>query len=92
MIPLFLYPLFIIGSIVLGIYFAIYGKKDEKIKGKIPDNCIGIGNSGMMCPSVFDPVIGCDNRLYSNFCEASSAGITSTTPLGDRDGSKFERG
>lgn len=33
----------------------------------------------MLCPDVYDPVCGCDNRNYSNPCQAEKAGIKKWT-------------
>lgn len=32
-----------------------------------------------LCPDVYDPVCGCDNRNYSNACQAQKAGIKKWT-------------
>ena len=32
-----------------------------------------------LCPDLYDPVCGCDNRNYSNACQAEKAGIKKWT-------------
>ena len=34
-------------------------------------------NPEVNCTEVYDPVIGCDDKMYSNACVAQAAGVTS---------------
>ena len=33
-----------------------------------------------LCPEIYQPVKGCDNKKYSNSCKAEAAGLLSWTP------------
>ena len=45
------------------------------------DNCIDESkiNLNAVCIEIYDPVCGCDDKTYPNFCYAESAGVTSFT-------------
>lgn len=32
-------------------------------------------NPDAVCPEIFDPVLGCDEKVYSNSCEAEKNGV-----------------
>lgn len=38
--------------------------------------CQETANGGRICPAVFDPVCGCNEKTYGNSCEAEGFGIT----------------
>jgi hypothetical protein len=42
-------------------------------------DCQETANSGALCPAVFAPVCGCNNKTYGNSCEAEAFGITNYT-------------
>lgn len=46
------------------------------------DNCIDASqmNPNATCPTVYEPVCGCNNVTYVNECAADAAGVMSTTP------------
>ena len=33
------------------------------------------------CPEIFDPVLGCDEQIYSNSCEAEKNGVRFWTEI-----------
>ena len=47
-------------------------KKYVLMKAKNPD---------VACPEVFDPVLGCDEQIYSNSCEAEKNGVRFWTEI-----------
>lgn len=40
-------------------------------------NCIEKPKEGCGCLALYDPVCGCNNKTYSNPCDAECAGISS---------------
>ena len=41
--------------------------------------CVGIAKADCMCTMQYQPVCGCDGKVYGNACMAACAGITSWT-------------
>jgi Kazal-type serine protease inhibitor domain len=51
---------------------------DVEYCAKEPEDCDGDGsclNRPVVCPDIWDPVCGCDERTYSNLCFAAMAGV-----------------
>jgi hypothetical protein len=42
-------------------------------------DCQEKANSGKICTADFTPVCGCNNKTYSNACNAEAVGITNYT-------------
>lgn len=42
--------------------------------------CLENKKEDCVCIQVYEPVCGCNNKTYSNACEAKCAGITQYTP------------
>ena len=38
-------------------------------------------NPDAACPEIFDPVLGCDEKIYSNSCEAEKNGVRFWTEI-----------
>ena len=38
-------------------------------------------NPDAACPEIFDPVLGCDEQIYSNSCEAEKNGVRFWTEI-----------
>tara|TARA_B100000902_G_scaffold321661_1_gene314672 strand:+ start:141 stop:311 length:171 start_codon:yes stop_codon:yes gene_type:complete len=38
-------------------------------------------NPDAVCPEIFDPVLGCDEKIYSNSCEAEKNGVRFWTEI-----------
>ena len=38
-------------------------------------------NPDAICPEIFDPVLGCDEQIYSNSCEAEKNGVRFWTEI-----------
>jgi len=38
-------------------------------------------NPDAACPEIFDPVLGCDEQIYSNSCEAEKNGVRLWTEI-----------
>lgn len=49
-------------------------------KKRTPENCREVIKSDCICPTVVDPVCGCNNVTYGNSCEAECHGIDDYTP------------
>ena len=60
-------------------YKSLQLQKDDSITGDsiTGDSCIGEKKYHVGCPAVFEPVLGCDNKVYSNSCYAMVEGIKS---------------
>lgn len=42
---------------------------------KAQKDCVGQPQKDMMCAEIYKPVCGCDNKTYSNECDAKRAGV-----------------
>ena len=43
------------------------------------EQCTEKPRGNIMCTTQYDPVCGCNNKTYSNACEAEAVGITNYT-------------
>ncbi len=58
-------------SIILTV-FLLMSCEDAKEEICIDESKI---NPDAVCPEIFDPVLGCDEKIYSNSCEAEKNGV-----------------
>lgn len=65
--------LYITGLLFVVVLFAQCNKK------RTADNCTENLKSDCICPTVYEPVCGCNNVTYGNSCEAECHGITDYT-------------
>ena len=68
---IFLTPLIFITLSCKGLYFF---KSDDEIS----EDCIDESkiNDQVACIEIYDPVCGCDDKTYPNYCYAEREGIT----------------
>ncbi|MAQ72099.1 MAG: kazal domain protein [Candidatus Marinimicrobia bacterium] len=57
----------------LTIVLFLFGCEDIIEKNCIDESSI---DPNILCPEVWDPVVGCDEQIYSNSCEAEKNGVT----------------
>ncbi len=57
------------------VFTATLGTCEKTVKS----DCVGEIIEDCMCPMVYDPVCGCDNKTYGNECEANCSGIKTYT-------------
>ena len=57
---------------IMVIVFLFISCEDTKEEICIEDSNI---NPDAVCPEIFDPVLGCDEKVYSNSCEAEKNGV-----------------
>ena len=60
------------------VFFLSFGcnSDDDNVDSCIDESKI---NLNAVCIEIYDPVCGCDDKTYPNFCYAGSAGVTSFT-------------
>jgi len=44
-------------------------------KKDVPSDCVENYNLTIACTEQYDPVCGCNNKIYGNACQAGAAGI-----------------
>ncbi|MFQ3579385.1 MAG: Kazal-type serine protease inhibitor [Bacteroidales bacterium] len=49
----------------------------NSVQGQISNNnpCMGTPKENCVCPAIYNPVLGCDGKVYGNECEARCNGI-----------------
>ena len=57
---------------IMVIFFLFISCEDTKEEICIDESNI---NPDAVCPEIFDPVLGCDEQIYSNSCEAEKNGV-----------------
>tara|TARA_B100000131_G_scaffold191526_1_gene184122 strand:- start:147 stop:353 length:207 start_codon:yes stop_codon:yes gene_type:complete len=58
--------------------FFLFSCEDAKEEICIDESKI---NPETACPEIFDPVLGCDEKIYSNSCEAEKNGVRFWTEI-----------